>query len=514
MKHKIILIVTGILLFSACVFSSKLFKSNELSLDEKEKTKQIREENTLSMMIEQTAGAGDYKMETRSTWPTDGYMFNETLSKCENGGELGWDSEKGVVTMTGNMSDKCYIYFDIYVPPKDVSDVCSGGETLSGCVITLSQESSPSYTNIYYHDSSLTNGAGDNSYRYAGGDSDYYACTYNENLVNAYDITYDYDALNSDCQSVYEIKLVDGNTHYLTNEGVYNYINYDLSNSEDFVRVDMQWNEEYDACYDADYEVYFIDVDGNNLTAEMCTGQSYNEYGGISLVGSATVNKITQTPVNNYVCFGSDEATCPTDNLYRIIGVFGDQVKLIKSTSIGSMKWDSSSNTWSTAILNTYLNGTYLTNLGDSANMITTTTWKVGGNTYDNITGAVPKTVYANEITSPVTTNTTDSATTYSAKIGLMYVSDYGFAADSSTWATALKYCGSYTSVNWVASVYHEWTISRDSGSSTGVFGSEWWLVDSWDTRSTLAVRPVFYLTSSATYSSGVGTSDNPYRLE
>lgn len=42
---------------------------------------------------------------------------------------------------------------------------------------------------------------------------------------------------------------------------------------------------------------------------------------------------------NNFVCFGSDAATCPTDNLYRIIGVFGENnhgvsgqqlVKLIK----------------------------------------------------------------------------------------------------------------------------------------------------------------------------------------
>ena len=31
---------------------------------------------------------------------------------------------------------------------------------------------------------------------------------------------------------------------------------------------------------------------------------------------------------NNYVCFGSTANTCPSKNLYRIIGVFGDQVKL------------------------------------------------------------------------------------------------------------------------------------------------------------------------------------------
>ena len=65
--------------------------------------------------------------------------------------------------------------------------------------------------------------------------------------------------------------------------------------------------------------------------------------------------------VNNYVCFGSSEASCPDDNLYRIIGVFGDRVKLIKSTSVGKMKWDSNgSNTWSTSSLNTYLNNEFI----------------------------------------------------------------------------------------------------------------------------------------------------------
>ena len=34
---------------------------------------------------------------------------------------------------------------------------------------------------------------------------------------------------------------------------------------------------------------------------------------------------------NNYVCFGSTESTCPNEYLYRIIGVFDGQVKLIKA---------------------------------------------------------------------------------------------------------------------------------------------------------------------------------------
>lgn len=103
----IIIIFSFIILF---------FNKSFTNLENKQRTLSTikNQNNTLSMMIEQTAGVGDYKMETRSSWPTDGYKFNATLSKCENGGELGWNSEKGVITMTGNKSDKCYIYFDIY----------------------------------------------------------------------------------------------------------------------------------------------------------------------------------------------------------------------------------------------------------------------------------------------------------------------------------------------------------------------------------------------------------------
>lgn len=35
--------------------------------------------------------------------------------------------------------------------------------------------------------------------------------------------------------------------------------------------------------------------------------------------------------INNYVCFGSDDENCPYDNLYRIIGIFDEQIKLIKA---------------------------------------------------------------------------------------------------------------------------------------------------------------------------------------
>ena len=123
--------------------------------------------------------------------------------------------------------------------------------------------------------------------------------------------------------------------------------------------------------------------------------------------------------VNNYICLGSDVVTCPDANLFRIIGVFGAQVKVIRAKSVGNKQWHTSeSNTWSSSSLNTYLNGEYLISLGTLKNKIATTTWKVGGSAWSNIGTSVPKTAYKNEVGSSA------SSTTYGAKIGLMYVSD------------------------------------------------------------------------------------------
>ena len=220
--------------------------------------------------------------------------------------------------------------------------------------------------------------------------------------------------------------------------------------------------------------------------------------------------------VNNYVCI-SDEETCSDANLFRIIGVIDGKVKLIKATSIGNKTWnDSGSNTWSSASLNTYLNNDYLSALGNFAtNYIATSTWKVGGNTYANISQAVPATTYTNEIKSPA------AKTTVSKKIGLMYVSDYGFAAVPAAWTTALY--NYYDSVNgsticsqdWLCLGSNEWLItpvsdnssyaydvtsSGDVDGSRGVTGSD-------------GVRPVFYLESTVAYSGGSGSSVSPYRL-
>ena len=340
-------------------------------------------------MLETEANSGNYEMTTATSWPTEGYVFNTTLSKCENGSELSWDDTNKKVLMSGNVSDKCYVYFDIYVPPT-IADFCSSGDTLATCVKNFGDQGSD-ISNIYIHNSSLANGAGDNSYRYAGA----------------------IDALN------------------------------------------------------------------------------------------------------NYVCFGSSTAPCPDDNLYRIIGVFGDKVKIIKSTSVVNKAWDSNgSYTWSASSLNSYLNNGFINTFDETAKgKIDTTTWKVGGNTYANIGRQPAKTAYQNEIVNPVTTNSTDNKTEYSAKIGLMYASDYGFAAAPSAWTANLDgYNGAaIKSVNWMYKELGEWTVSRFADDASNVF-----LVnDSGHVSYNLAyriiaVRPVFNLTSSVNYVSGSGSSTDP----
>ena len=304
-------------------------------------TKNVKQNNNmLSMMLETEAKSGNYEKTTLSNWPTDDYIFNKTLSKCENGGTLSWDDINKKVMFEGNNVDKCYVYFDVYIPPT-IADFCSNSQKISSCVTTFGNHGY-NISNIYFHNSLLENGAGDNSYRYAGANP------------------------------------------------------------------------------------------------------------------------------NNYVCFGSDDETCPYENLFRIIGLIDGKIKLISAdgatadmlgtdgsyiktykeewsssyykgtgdlTKIGSYKWNNSvANTWNTSTTNTInLNTNYLTYLDGKntkwKNMIDDTTWYVGGMTYANAQQTNAKTVYDYEVgVNKVST------TTVTAKIGMMYLSDYYYAAIKEYW--------------------------------------------------------------------------------
>ena len=258
--------------------------------------------------------------------------------------------------------------------------------------------------------------------------------------------------------------------------------------------------------------------------------------------------------VNNFVCFGSNASTCPENNLYRIIGVFGNNVKLIKYdfansnllgtdgdysadtfsksdystykgelTTINTYYWnyknDTSinngygSNEWSTSLFNKInLNTNYLNNIGTTwSNMIENTTWKVSGHITDAVT---PKAMYTAEITNATKTYGPSNGT---SKIGLMYVSDYGFAASPSAWTTKIGiYDSSIASVNWMYMGLDEWTITPDTSYSYSVFYASYHGNMSYNFRANYGNggRPVFYLKSSVAYAGGSGTQSSPITLK
>ena len=141
-------------------------------------------------------------------------------------------------------------------------------------------------------------------------------------------------------------------------------------------------------------------------------------------------------------------------------------------------------------------------------------TWQVGGNTWANIGNTTVKNAYTNEIVSPATN------TTYNAKIGLMYVSDYGYAASPGNWSTNMGSLNTATNRdnNWMFMGLYEWTISRTSDNTYSAFGvnNTGYVNDNDDVFNdnlTSAVRPSFYLESSVVLTGGTGTASDPYRI-
>ena len=261
--------------------------------------------------------------------------------------------------------------------------------------------------------------------------------------------------------------------------------------------------------------------------------------------------------VNNFVCFGSTTNPCPTDNLYRIIGVIDGKVKLIKYdyansnllgtdgdyfgagepdtyfykgslSSIDDYRWNynnnitinngKGSNEWSTSLLNkTNLNTNYLNNIGTTwSNLIEDATWKVSGNSTDSVT---PSEMYTAEIKNATKTYGPSDGT---SKIGLMYASDYGFAASPSAWTMTLSYTESdngydsnaVRSVNWMYMGYEEWTITPHASAIIYAFYlSNYGNLSGNFVKNGAGSRPVLYLKSSVLYAGGSGTKDSPITL-
>ena len=268
---------------------------------------------------------------------------------------------------------------------------------------------------------------------------------------------------------------------------------------------------------------------------------------------------------NNYICLDMEgQSTCPDKHLYRIIGSIYEEkentnrLKVIKATPLtdgttNEFSWDytssgSYSTIWATITSGNYSNS--LTSGGQLMKLLNSGTWWNGtsGSYYNKSTTAttVNFTNYKlsdkakNYITTSryylgaINTNAVETPAMYGyergtlryntnrplyweGKVGLMYPTDYGYAAGNSCVNGTLLYdyyrgCKNEDWLN--ISNIEQWLMSPYSGSSYYVFlvngAGQFSFGDSYYAR---AVRPVFYLTSSTTITGGEGTSASPYIL-
>ena len=327
---------------------------------------------------------------------------------------------------------------------------------------------------IYYHDENLINGVGDNSYRYSGPNPDNYICFGDGATTTG----------TCSAGNLYRIiglipvdVVVDSTTTPVTTEKqtLYKIIKHDYLTSSD-VSVGIAT---YDDCY-----------------------------------GEATGGCVYKGPSGNQYM--------PLPQGYYWSGAFENRFS----------DWGRS--TFNTLGLNGTGTGSYLNSIGSSwADKIANVIWKVGGAEHDKsyyITSYTPLSiVYNKEIINSGSNayyGQTSIPVNYAAKVGLIYLSDYGYATVQSDWNTALtnfNYNNDVGTRDWLCRGVQEWTITRVSYDvQDDVFeilgscnvGSEdsigyWGQYDD-----VPAARPVMYLKQGTKIDfTHAGTSADPYRI-
>ncbi len=265
---------------------------------------------------------------------------------------------------------------------------------------------------------------------------------------------------------------------------------------------------------------------------------------------------------NNYVEFNEET--------WRIIGVFGSNLKLVRDdilttysfdnkTKEQGIETDDGTNDWTNSYLREFLNDYYyggktITCHSDSAttyiggltatnatitcpdiniindtakSMIQNTTWNLGETTWKTSTPPYEtysvNELYEKEKGTEVYSKHVTTSTDY---IGLIYSSDYGYASTDARCRQNLRTGATYINNtwggtptcknnNWLYKGVWYWTISPNSSEANYVF-----LVNSDGDLSNLfalyrgGVRPSLYLKSNVKIVSGLGTKDDMFKLE
>ena len=215
---------------------------------------------------------------------------------------------------------------------------------------------------------------------------------------------------------------------------------------------------------------------------------------------------------NNYVTFNNES--------WQIIGVMNNikssldgagesRIKLIRTNSIGNMQWDSSkSNDWTRpASLNTTLQA----RSEASSSLIDNAVWNLG-----KISGAYATTKF----TYDTERGTQSQPTTWLGKVGLIYMSDYGYAVGGSLRNSCLrKNLIGYNTDNcmnndWLHKGYDYFTLMANSVYSNGCFTVDKdGFINYHLVYDAFAIHPVVYLKSSVKITGGAGSSSSPFTL-
>ena len=325
-------------------------------------------------------------------------------------------------------------------------------------------------------------------------------------------------------------------------------------------------NQSFDFSFVVDGTGSMLDRIGNATTviSDLDKGSDGNEGSGVYKVthnaipaGSSATGSEIPTVIdyryygpnpNNYICLDMEgQSTCPDRGLYRIIGSIYEEnagknlVKLIKATpltngSITNYAWDSSNvNIWATITNGNYSNS--LTSGASLMKLLNSGEWWNGTNTYSNygLTAKSKSMVNTSRYylgghdSNGVTTQAmygyergtnrydTNSPLYWDGYVGLMYPSDYGYAAGKSCGeSTNFSDYNSCQPKDWlVNSSKWQWLMSPYSN-----YSNDAWAADKsgsvtghGSASDTGLVAPVFYLSSSASITEGNGTLDAPYIL-
>ncbi len=220
---------------------------------------------------------------------------------------------------------------------------------------------------------------------------------------------------------------------------------------------------------------------------------------------------------NNYVSFNNE--------LWRIIGIFDEGVKLIRDEAITDADgniityWSSVTNDWTTSILQTYLNEDYYNSLSaTSQSQIKKTTWIFGGYTTGGDYKFDLATFYERE------RNNFGNYNEWIGNIALMYPSDWGYASANKLCRENINSYDSSGSLlcsnsNWLYktelyNTFYEWTLTPSFYSNLPICVGSYGVSDylcAYNLNITL--RPTLYLTSTTKITGGTGTSSNPYQI-